>query len=286
MTVREYLAPGSLPEALGLLERHGPELLVVAGGTVVMPLVNEGISLPERVMTLRGLGLDGIDSAAGTIRIGAATTLTRLLAHTEAPLLAEAARHTASWPVRNLATVGGNLFTPPPGGDVAVALLALDAAVRVAGPAGERALPIEAFWTGFMTTALEPDELVVTLEVPASAAGLPHAFRKFGRKAANTPAVVSVAVVLDRDGPAGPVADARIALGAVGPHPIRSRTAEAVLAGRILDESAIDAAAAAAAADARPFTDAIATAWYRRRITEVWVRRALRALAGLEEGAR
>lgn len=283
MTVREYLVPRSVPEAIGLLERHGPDLLVMAGGTVAMPLVNEGISLPERVLSLRGLGLDGFDARDGYVRIGAGTTLTRLAAEDVAPLLAEAARRTGSWPVRNLATIGGNLFTPPPGGDVGVALLALDAAVVVAGPRGERTIAIDAFWTGFMTTALEPDELVVALDVPLVGAGRPHAFVKFGRKAANTPAVVTVAVVLGRDAGDGRTGEARVALGAVGPHPIRSRAAEAALVGRALDAPAIAEAAEAAQADARPFTDAIATEWYRRRMTGVWVARALRRLADPEE---
>jgi CO/xanthine dehydrogenase FAD-binding subunit len=277
VTVREYLQPGSLSEAIGLLERHGPELLVIAGGTVAMPLINEGLSLPERVMTLRHIGLDAIDRQDGTLRIGAGVTLTRLLEQDDVPLLREAARHTASWAVRNMATVGGNLFTPSPGGDIAVALLALDAQVQLAGPKGERALPLAGLWTGFMTTALEPDELLVAIGVPL--ADQETAFVKYGRKAANTPAVVTVAVALRRTHPAGAVEDVRIALGAVGPNPIRARAAERVLQGRPLDDAAIADAADAAAAEAQPFTDAIATEWYRRRMTAVWVRRALHRLA-------
>jgi CO/xanthine dehydrogenase FAD-binding subunit len=277
VTVREYLQPGSLSEAIGLLERHGPELLVIAGGTVAMPLINEGLSLPERVMTLRHIGLDAIDRQAGTLRIGAGVTLTRLLEQDDVPLLREAARHTASWAVRNMATVGGNLFTPSPGGDIAVALLALDAQVRLASPNGERVLPLANLWTGFMTTALELDELLVAIDVPL--ADPETAFVKFGRKAANTPAVVTVAVALRRADPASAVEDVRIALGAVGPSPIRAQAAERALTGRPLDDTSIAEAADAAAAEARPFTDAIATEWYRRRMTAVWVRRVLQRLA-------
>jgi CO/xanthine dehydrogenase FAD-binding subunit len=277
VTVREYLVPRSLPEAIGLLERHGPDLLVMAGGTLVMPLVNEGISLPERVMSLRGVGLDGIGTADGVLRIGATTTLTRLLAQDAVPLLREAARNTASWPVRNMGTVGGNLFTPPPGGDVAVALLALDARVRVAGPRGERILPLADLFTGFMTTALAQDELLVGIDVPIDA--LQTAFIKFGRKRANTPAVVTVAVALRRDA-TGRVAHARVALGAVGPHPIRSAGAEAAIVGSALEADATDRAAQAATDECEPFTDAIATAWYRRRMIGVFVSRALEQVAG------
>lgn len=285
MTVREYLVPRSLPEAIGLLERHGPDVLVMAGGTVAMPLVNEGISLPERVMSLKGAGLDAMTQGDGTLRIGATVTLTRLLEQDAVSLLAEAARHTASWAVRNMGTVGGNLFTPPPGGDVAVALLALDAQVRLAGPRGERVIPLADLFTGFMTSALTPDELLVGIDVPTGTRET--AFLKLGRKHANTPAVVTVAVALHRQG--GMVTEARIALGAAGPHPIRATDAEAALTGTALDPATIERAAEAAARESRPFTDAIATEWYRRRMVGVLVGRALEQISpppepGLVEG--
>jgi CO/xanthine dehydrogenase FAD-binding subunit len=284
MTVGEYLRPQSLAEAIELLGRHGPELLVIAGGTVAMPLVNDGVSLPERVMGLRAAGLDRIEPADGHLRIGATATLSALLQRSELALLQAAARNTASWPIRNLGTVGGNLFTPPPGGDVAVALLALDARVRLAGSHGEREVPIAAFHTGFLTTDLGPDELVTELVV--TLAPRDGAYLKLGRKHANTPAVVSVAVALDAaDGQAGDahgldvVRGARIALGAVGPHPVRAHAAEAAIEGRPLDDASIAAAAAAATEDAQPFDDGIASAWYRRRMVGVVVRQALEQVA-------
>jgi CO/xanthine dehydrogenase FAD-binding subunit len=280
VTVKSYFLPRSLPEALGLLDRHGPALLVLAGGTVAMPLINEGISLPEAVMGLRRAGLDGLERADRTLRIGAAATLTQLLNQHEVPMLREAARSTASWSIRNMGTVGGNLFTPPPGGDVAVALLALDASVTLAGTRGQRVLPLADFFTGFLTNRLATDELLVELQVPIPSE--PTAYIKFGRKHANTPAVVTVAVRLQWDGER--VTDARIALGAVGPHPIRARQAERLLVGTSLGADAIAAAAAAAAQGCEPFTDGIATDWYRRRMIGVFVGRALEQLAPGAEG--
>ena len=276
MSVLEYLVPRSLPEAIGLLQRHGSELLVMAGGTVAMPLINDGISLPERVMSLRAAGLDRIERRADELLIGAAATLSGLLADETLALLREAAGSTASWPIRNLATVGGNLFTPPPGGDVGVALLALDARVRLAGPGGARVLPLAEFWTGFMGTALAPDELLVEIVVPIAARET--GYIKLGRKHANTPAVVTVAVALERT--AGRVAVARIALGAAGPHPIRAAAAEAAITGTALEPADIGRAVEAATAECRPFTDALATEWYRRRMIGVLVRRALTGIAG------
>ena len=159
MTVADYYLPGSVPEALGLLGAHGPELLVIAGGTVAMPLINEGISLPVRVMGLRRAGLDRVERTGDTLVLGATATLTSLLGQDDVPMLRQAAARTAGWSVRNMATVGGNLFTPPPGGDIATALLALDATVTLTSAAGPRVLPLAAFWTGFMTQDLAADEL-------------------------------------------------------------------------------------------------------------------------------
>lgn len=281
MTVQSYLLPASVPEALALLGDHGPGLLVIAGGTVAMPLLNEGISLPERVMGLRRAGLDRMGRTGDVLQVGAMTTLTRLAGQDHAPLLREAARRTASWSIRNMGTVGGNLFTPPPGGDVATALLALDAEVVIAGPDGVRTIPIAAFWTGFLTTGLAVDELVtgLTVPLPAAPAVTRDAFVKLGRKAANTPAVVTVAAHAAFDDDGVTVRSARLALGAVGPHPVRAEAAEAALLGRPLTEAAIGDAAAAAVTATDPETDAVASDWYRRRMTGVVVARALASLA-------
>ena len=97
MTVANYYLPGSVPEALGLLRAHGPELLVIAGGTVAMPLINEGISLPRQVMGLRRTGLDRVERVGDELHLGATVTLTRLAAQDQVPLLRHAASRTASW---------------------------------------------------------------------------------------------------------------------------------------------------------------------------------------------
>lgn len=283
MTVATYYQPTSLAEALALLREHGPDLLVMAGGTVAMPLVNEGISLPGKVMGLRRAGLDGIARTPdGSLSIGATATLTALAEQEDVPLLAGAARRTAAWAVRNMGTIGGNLFTPPPGGDIATALLALDARVVIAGPAGQRTVPIAGFWTGFMTTVLGLEELVAAILVPLPAPDERTAFAKLGRRSANTPAVVTVAArarVTD-----GVARDVRIALGAAGPHPLRATAAERALEGSTLDAATIARAAALAATATEPFSDAVASDWYRRRMTGVITGRALTQLAGPSEG--
>jgi len=276
VTVTNYFLPSSLPEALGLLKAHGPSLLVMAGGTVAMPLINEGISVPQKVMGLRTVGLDRLEQSDHELRIGATVTLTRLLAEDSMPILREAAASTASWSIRNMGTVGGNLFTPPPGGDIAVALLALDARLTLTGTSSERVVPLSEFYTGFMTNVLRDDELVTAIRIPLPSGATSYV--KFGRKYASTPAVVTVAVNLAQEGSL--VTDARIVLGAAGPHPMRASDAEAVILGSKLEADALAEAAAVASRECLAFSDGVASEWYRRRMVRLFVGRALTRLAG------
>lgn len=278
MAVKEYYQPQSLDEAVDLLDKHGPSLLVMAGGTLAMPLINDGVSQPELVMGLRQTGLNTI-THNGNVTIGACTTLTHLLNQSPIRMLREAAKAIGGWAIRNMGTVGGNLFAPPPGGDLAAALLALDAEVTLARKGGKRTLPLRDFYTGFMTTALEPGELLTEVSVPAPAGRT--AYIKLGRRQDNTPAVVTVAAHLTFDGDS--VETARLVLGAAGPHPLRATSAEQALVGHSLTENSIAAAAEAAMADCEPFTDSVASEWYRRRMVGVFVQRALAQIAGLED---
>jgi carbon-monoxide dehydrogenase medium subunit len=274
VAVKEYFLPRSLGEAVDLLAEHGPSLQVIAGGTITMSLVNEGILFPEKVMGLRHAGLNYLKQTNGLVTLGATATLGQLTGLAAIPLLQEAARHTAGWSIRNMATIGGNIFAPPPAGDSAVALLALDARLKLVSPKGERMIPLVEFYTGLMTRAAQPDELLAEILVPIPSGQT--AYLKYGRKQANTPAIVTVASYLVREG--NRVKEVRIALNNVGPHPFRAKNAEAVLAGFQLDAETIAAAAAAAAEESAPFTDALASASYRRKMVSVFVRRALTQL--------
>jgi CO/xanthine dehydrogenase FAD-binding subunit len=244
-----------------------------------MPLINEGVSRPDQVLGLRRSGLDFIETENGSHRIGACCTLTSILRWNQVPLLSEAANSIGGWAIRNMATVGGNLFAPPPAGDFAAALLALDATLKLVSSKNEHSIPLQGFYTGFMTTALEPGELVaeITVDQPA---GL-TAFTKYGRRQANTPAIVTVAAHLVMDGSI--VQSASIALNAVGPHPFRAKQAESLLAGRPLNQQSISDAANAAAQESQPFTDPLATEWYRRKMVSVYVTRTLEKIAQEEK---
>lgn len=280
MTTQVYFQPQSLNEALHLLDEHGGATLVMAGGTLAVPLVNKGISNPDKVLGLRRAGLNYVRQVNGAVHIGAATTLTQVCQQAGIPVLAEAVKNVGSWAVQNMGTAGGNLFAPPPAGDLAVALLALDARIKLASHRrGERIVPLAEFYTGFLATVVEPDELVVEIQVPRPAGKV--VLLKHGRLYTNTPAIVTVAVhVMSENGRASNV---RIALNAVGPHPLRASHAEAAVKGSILDAATIAAAAGAAAIECEPFTDPIATEWYRRKMAGVFVKRALEQIAAQEE---
>ncbi|GAA0234262.1 FAD binding domain-containing protein [Cryptosporangium japonicum] len=220
---------------------------VLAGGTWLMPRFNERAFPPTGLISLRRAGLDGVEVDGTEVRLGAATTLATLEADDRLAFLRPCLRALASPPVRSLATVGGNLFVPQPYGDLAVALLALDATVEVYG--GRRVPLADGVPAGELVTA-------VTFAVPAR-----FRFHKATRRRHNSAAIVSVAV----DGE-------RIALGGVAPRPLRAHAAEAVLRA---DPGAVEAAAEAMRAHLAPADDAYASAWYRHRVFPVHLRRAL-----------
>jgi CO/xanthine dehydrogenase FAD-binding subunit len=239
--ISHYLLPDSAEQAVAELADGAA---VMGGGTTVMPAVHAGALDAERVIGLSRAGLDAIERGDGRTRLGAMAPLAVVALVEGTPALAEAARSVGGPALRNMATVGGNVVV---GGDVATALLALDADVVLS----DRTVPLERFWEEFRPEA----ELIVAVEFDDDPASV---FVRWARRAANSPAVVCVAV-----------SGGRVALGGVAPHPVRSPGAEAA--------SDPAAAGAAAAAEVDPPTDAVASGWYRRRMTELFVRRALEA---------
>ncbi len=274
MSIEEYYLPKSIEETIGILDDPGQDLLVLAGGTLAMPLINEGISTPQKVVGLKNAGLNYIDQVDGELIIGATTTLTQMESQEDLPILKDAAQAVGGWAIRNMATVGGNLFAPPPGGDFVVALLALDAKVVIASNGEERTIPINEFFTGFMTNVLDPGEIVKELRIPLPAGQT--SYQKFGRRGANTPSIVTIAVNLRISEET--VEDAKIALGAVGPHPFRAIKAEDSLVGKSLTEKNIQVAGALAVSESEPFTDPIASTWYREKMIPIILSRCLESI--------
>jgi carbon-monoxide dehydrogenase medium subunit len=272
----EYLHATSLLQASTLLAEN-PAAQALAGGTDLLVDLRERRREPGTVVDVTDLPeLRGIAAEDGVTRIGGGVTVGELLA---SPLVAErlpalraAARDFADFLTRNKATLGGNLANASPGADLVVPLLALDATVVLAGPSGERTVPLDAFLLGPRRTALRPGELIRHVVVPRH--GGRQAWYKLGLKRGGAIAVVSVATRLDVE-PGGQVRDARIALGAVGPRPFRPREAEAHLVGAALDAGRIAGAAERAATAARPITDVRGGADYRTAMVRALVARCL-----------
>jgi CO/xanthine dehydrogenase FAD-binding subunit len=193
----------------------------------------------------------------------------------ELPILKNAAHAVGGWAIRNMGTVAGNLFAPPPGGDFAVALLALDARIVVASRDGERNIPISEFFTGFMTNVLLPGEIIKEFRIPLGIGQT--SYIKYGRRGANTPSIVTVAANLHISD--GSIEKARIAMGAVGPYPFRAVKAEDALTGKRLTEESIQNAADLAVSESEPFTDPIASEWYREKMIPIILRRCLEKIA-------
>ena len=190
MPIEKFIMPESLGGALDALNEYGSDALILAGGTMVMPLVNESQTSPRVVVNLQRAGLNHVN-VNGKIEIGATTTLTRVSQLNELSLLANATRGIGSWAIRNMATLGGNVFAPPPSGDAAVALLALDAQIVAQNKNGERRVALDSFYSGLLQTNLQPNELVTRIVIPKTRGKT--AWIKYARREANAPAIVSVA---------------------------------------------------------------------------------------------
>jgi CO/xanthine dehydrogenase FAD-binding subunit len=259
----------AVPDSVeGVLATLGAGAEIIAGGTQVMPRVNTTAHGIETLVSLRHAGLDGIEVAGSRATIGAATTLARVGADERLGFLRGVIESIASPSIRNLATVGGNLFVAQPYGDLAVALLALGAEVDVAGPAGTEPRDV----ADVIDAGVPPGQVVASVRFDIPAAGT-WFYTKAMRRRLNSASIVTVAAVIELDGEA--VGSARIALGGAGVRPVRAKEAEAALIGRPFDREHVEAAGAAAAEAAEPFSDAYASAWYRRRVLPVHVRRAL-----------
>jgi len=287
----EYFAPQSLAEAIALFGEKGEGGRALAGGTDVVPQIKEGgkIPLPSYVVSLRRLPeLRGIEfSERAGLRVGASVTMAELA---ESPAvreryraLADGAALVGSVQTMNMATVGGNVCNAAPSADTAPPLLAYEAVAVIAGPDGERELPLAEFWRGPNATALQPGELLRELRLPPPPANTGGVYvRQTPRKQMDI-AVVGVAVLLTLQGDR--IQRARIALGAVAPTPVRAHAAEAALEGQAASEALFAAAAETAALEASPISDQRGSAEFRRHLVRVISERCLQEAARRAGGA-
>jgi xanthine dehydrogenase small subunit len=238
------------------------------GGTLVMRAVNEADPSIATIIRSTDPSLQHLSVSSGRVELGAGVTMAAILAERELAFLHPVARAVGGPAVREAATVGGNLFAPSPYGDFAAALLALDATVMLAGGFGQRELAVEEL----LHRRERGNALVssVTFKRPTADT---FRFTKITRVHPKGVSVLSISAQLPVS--SGRVTGARIAYGAMGQTPLRAKAAERALEGRTLDAAGIAPALAVAADGTSPVDDAIASAWWRREILPVYLRRLL-----------
>jgi CO/xanthine dehydrogenase FAD-binding subunit len=257
-----------LAEAAGALSQdRGARFL--AGGTLVMRSVNEADPAIETIVRSTDPSFVHIAVSSGRVELGAGVTMAGILAERDLAYLHPVARAVGGPAVREAATVGGNLFAPSPYGDFTAALLALDATLMLAGGFGQREVPLEDFLGRRDRGAVLVSSVV--FKRPAADA---FRFLKVTRVHPKGVSVLSIAVQLPPSA-SGRISGARIAYGAMGPSPVRAKAAERALEGRTLDAAGIAPTLAVAADGTAPVDDAIASAWWRREILPVHLRRLL-----------
>jgi CO/xanthine dehydrogenase FAD-binding subunit len=278
----DYLTPASVNEALEMLGQR-PEAVPLAGGTNVLVQMKEGHRSETALLSLKRVSeLNHISGGNGPSRplvIGAGMTMKRIAANplirSRYPALATAANLIGSVQTRNMATVGGNLCNASPSADTAPPLLAFEAQAVLISIRGTRTLPLADFFTGPGTTVLQSGELLKEVIIPAPAERTGSAYVRHIPRTAMDISVVGVAVVVTLNAD-NTIREARIALGAVAPTPIRAHVAERLLTGRQPTDSLLAQAGSAAAQEARPVDDMRASVAYRRHLVNVLTRDSLR----------
>jgi len=277
----DYHSPASLEAALSLLDRcQGAKVL--AGGTDLIVQMKEGRIRPQVLIDVKGVAelnrLAFVED--GALFIGAAVPLNRIISYprvrTVFPALFEACSIVGSMQLRNRATMGGNICNGAPSADTAPPLLTLSARAIVAGPGGSRPVPMAEFFIGPGRTVVGEKEILVGIEVPPPQFPCGGSYLRHIPRQEMDIAVAGVAsfLLFDRE---DVCKEARIALGAVAPTPMRSGRAESILSKRPLTEELIEEAAGEASEEASPISDVRASAAYRREIVKVLTKRTVKA---------
>jgi carbon-monoxide dehydrogenase medium subunit len=268
----DYAVAESVDDAIRLLGEGGEDARLLAGGHSLLPLMKLRFAAPSLLVDLRKVGeLRGIQIGDDAIRIGALTRHAELQARDDLGLIATVAREIADQQVRNRGTIGGSLANGDAAADLPAVLLAMGGSVVVRGAGGEREIAAEDLFLGYLTTSIEPGEVLTEVRVP-SFAGYGHGYEKFNRRSEDW-AIVGVCALVRRDGDV--CADVRIGLTHMASTPLRATAAEEALRGQPLDEEHIAAAAALAAEGTSPQGDLNATPDYKRHLARVLTRRAL-----------
>ncbi|MDP6549958.1 MAG: xanthine dehydrogenase family protein subunit M [Dehalococcoidia bacterium] len=278
----EYFAPDTLAEAFDLLQQRAGDARVLAGGQSLVPLLSFRLVKPAALVDINGLGeLAYMRRENGNIAIGAGTRQRQVLASDEVsemcPLLSEAVPYIGHPAIRNRGTVAGSIAHADPAAELPVVAAALDAEMVVRNSRGERSLKPEDFFLTFLTTAIEPDEMLVEVRFPLLGPRTGANFQEVSRRYGDYALVaVAATVTLDERDRCQSV---RAALGGVGGTPVRARAVEQALTGAEPTEAALEEAAQLVKREIEPATDIHASAEYRSHVATVLVRRALQAAA-------
>lgn len=254
---------GTVEEAAAAL--NAPNARYLGGGTLIVRAANEGDLTFDTFVRVTDARLRKIDVTDETVTLGAGVTMAEIVKHPALSFLAPAARAVGGPAIRNMASVGGNLFAPAPYGDFAVALLALGARVDVGGSTADI--------DRFLASRNESRDIVRAVHFALPPEG-EFRFVKVSRVKPKGVSVVSIAALIARDS-GGVVKAARIALGCMSDRPMRAKAAENALKGSTLTEDGIAAAAAVIGEGTEPTTDPVASAWYRKEVLPVHLRRLL-----------
>lgn len=275
-----YIAPQSIDEALDILAKEKGKAALLAGGTDLLLSVKDGDKQPDYIVDLKALRqFNKINDDSGRLSIGAMTTVRDIekssLIGNKYPFLQQAAASLGSVQIRNLATIGGNIFNASPCADLALPLLALDATLTLQKSRASRKVSINNFFVDNGVSCAAADEVLLDIGIEEKAGkGI---FIKHSKRRAMDISVVGVCIRLEFASD-GKVADARIALGSVAPIPMRAIEAEESLTGELLNEKTISESAIIASNEAKPITDARASAWYRKDMVNALVTRGLSIL--------
>ena len=280
----EYACPTTLPEAVQLLASGNGDAKALAGGQSLMPMLAFRLAQPALLVDLRKLSdLRGIRISEKGVTLGAMVRWREILddARLESahPLLKAAIAHVAHYQIRNRGTVGGSVAHADPAAEMPGIAVTCDAEIAVVGRAGARTINTADFFQGALTTALEPDEIIVEVRLPPWPKGRRWGFQEFARRRGDF-AMAAAAVFYDVT-PSGAATNAHVGVIGVGDRPRRLAAVEAVLNGKRIDDDVIATAEAATCAAVDPQSDIHASAAYRRALVGTMVERALKRAAAM-----
>lgn len=275
----EYVAPTSIAEAADLLNKHGEDAKLLAGGHSLIPLMKLRLAQPRILIDLKNVnGMNSIEEDNDTLVIGGMSTYYQLqssdLIKNKLSMLSDAAGDVADPQVRNLGTIGGSLSHADPAADLPAVVIALNATIVVDSSTGQRVIKAEDFFLDLLTTELRANEVLREVRIPNPATNSGTAYLKFANKASHY-AVVGVAVRITINN-AGICEDASVGITGAGTHAVRAVETERALLGSKIDDVCIESASQKAVASVDDFLgDVHASAEYREQLLQVFVKRAI-----------